>query len=112
MVWGRDRKKWQSLEAGDVADALLQMKPDEARKALKEIKSGKVPGFTPKEQRKIEADYKRASEGEKGISALLAGLKGGGSGSKNYANLPLRERVHPAEYKRILEREAKKQGLI
>lgn len=31
---------------------------------------------------------------------------------KNPATLPLKERVHPAEYRRILEREARKQGLL
>lgn len=31
---------------------------------------------------------------------------------KNPAALPLKDRVHPAEYRRILEREARKQGLL
>lgn len=106
------RRKWQSLEAGEMADALADMKPADAAKALKEIKGGKVPGLTPKQQKQIEADYKRASEGEKGMKALIAGFRGGGSGGRNYQNIPLKERVHPAEYKRILEREARRQGLI
>lgn len=106
------RRKWQSLEAGEMADALADMKPADAAKALKEIKGGKVPGLTPKQQKEIERDYRRASEGEKGLSALMAGLKGGGSRGRNYQNIPLKERVHPAEYRRILEREAKRQGLI
>lgn len=106
------KKKWESLPVDQVADALLSLPEKDAKKAMEDIKRGKVPGLTPKQQKQIEKDYERATRGETGVSALLAGMKGGGTGNKNYKNIPLKERVHPAEYKRILEREARKQGLM
>ena len=82
-------------------------------KKLKEIiKSGVVPQKDHKQLRKAAQNAKRAAEGERGTAALRAGLKGGGTGNRNHQNIPLKDRVHPAEYKRILEREAKKQGLL
>jgi hypothetical protein len=90
-------------------DEILEMKDRDLKKV---IASGKVPQKTPKELRKAAKDAKRASEGEKGTGALAAGLKGGGTGNRNYRNIPLKERVHPSEYRRILEREARKQGLL
>ncbi len=99
MGWfSSDKKKWQSLPADEVANALMAMKPEEAKKAMQEIKKGKVPGLTVKQQKQIEKDYKRAAEGERGVKALFAGFKGGGS--KNYGNLPARDRMHPSEYRR------------
>lgn len=88
-------------------DELLRMN-DKDLKAV--IASGKVPQKTAKELRKAAQEVKRKTEGERGIGALSAALKGGGS--KNYQNIPLKDRVHPAEYRRILEREARKQGLL
>lgn len=88
-------------------DELLEMNDRDLRKV---IESGKVPQKTPKELRKAAQTAKRAIEGEKGTGALVAGLKGGGA--RNHQNIPLKDRVHPAEYQRILEREAKKQGLL
>lgn len=88
-------------------DELLEMNDQDLKKV---IASGKVPQKTPKELRKAAQTAKRATEGEKGLGALAAGLKGGGS--KGHQNIPLKDRVHPAEYRRILEREAKKQGLL
>jgi hypothetical protein len=86
------------------------------------IKSGEVPTeFTSakvirKAARKDKRQTERALGGDRNAldSAVgfIAGVRGGGSGNRNYENIPLRERVHPAEYKRILEREAKRQGLI
>lgn len=107
-----NKKKWQSLPVEDVADALLSLPDKEAKKAIDDMKRGKIPGLTPKQQKKIEQDYKRASEGERGLAAIRDGLRGGGTGNRNYKNIPLKDRVHPSEYKRILEREAKKQGLL
>lgn len=104
------KRKWESLPADQVADALMGLPQKEAKKAMEDIKKGKVPGLSPKQQKQIEKDYQRQTQGERGLAALRDGLKGGGS--KNYNNLPLKDRVHPAEYKRILEREAKKQGLL
>lgn len=88
-------------------DELLEMNDRDLRKV---IESGKVPHKTPKELRKAAQVAKRATEGERGLGALAAGAKGGGA--KNHRNIPLKDRVHPAEYRRILEREARKQGLL
>lgn len=85
------------------------------------IGRGKVPQKSAKELRKAAKDVVRKTQGEKGLKALTAGAKGGGS--KNYQNIPLEGRVHPAEaarlrakeanrYARVLEREARKQGLL
>lgn len=101
------KRDWQSLPADEVAEACHK-----DPKLYQDLKKGKIPGLTGKQQKEIEKVYKRAYEGEKGLSALAAALKGGGSGNRNYQNIPLRDRVHPAEYRRILEREAKKQGLL
>lgn len=88
-------------------DELLSMKDAELKKL---IAAGKVPQKSPKELRKAAQEVKRKTEGERGLGALAAGMKGGGS--KNYQNIPLKDRVHPAEYRRILEREARRQGLL
>jgi hypothetical protein len=90
-------------------DELLKMKDEQLRKIIRE---GKVPQKTPKELRKAAQEAKRRTEGEVGLKALGAAMKGGGTKNKNFQNVPLKERVHPAEYKRILEREAKRQGLL
>jgi hypothetical protein len=90
-------------------DEILGMSDKKPREI---IESGKVPQKTPRELRKAAQVAKRAAEGERGLGALAAGMKGGGTGNRNYQNIPLKDRVHPSEYKRILEREAKKQGLL
>lgn len=110
MAWFSSKRKWESLPADEVAAEIKAMKPNDAKEALKRLKDGKVPGLTPKQQKAIQKEYERCYEGEKGLAALRDALKGGGS--KNYQNIPLRDRVHPSEYRRILEREAKKQGLL
>lgn len=103
-------KDWlnRKSESPDI-DELLSMKDRDLRKV---IESGRVPQKTPKELRKAAQEVKRRTEGERGIGALAAGLKSSGSGGKNYQNIPLKDRVHPAEYRRILHREAKRQGLL
>jgi hypothetical protein len=90
-------------------DELLAMNDRDLKKI---IESGVVPQKKPKELREAAKKAKRAAEGEKGLGALGAGLKGGGTGNRNYQNVPLKDRVHPAQYKAILEREARKQGLL
>ena len=90
-------------------EELLSMKDSDLRKV---IAQGKVPQKTPKDLRKAAQQAKRSADGERGIGALRAGLKGGGTGNRNYQNIPLKDRVHPAEYQRILQREARKQGLL
>ncbi len=91
------------------------------RTVNKLIKSGQVPTFfkSAKNLRKAAKNDRKETErcvsGESGVGALaaiLAGAKGGGTGNRRYQDIPLRDRVHPAEYKRILEREAKRQGLL
>lgn len=86
------------------------------------IKSGEVPTqFTDAKTLRVSArrekrQTERALGGDRNaldaVAGLAAGIRGGGSKGRNYHNIPLKERVHPAEYKRILEREAKRQGLI
>lgn len=106
-MFGRGKHESMSLAE------LLSKKNDEIDKL---IESGKIPTeFTSaKELRKTaKADRQlaeRCLNGERGAKALLPGFKGGGA--QNYKNVPLKERVHPSEYKRILEREAKRQGLL
>ncbi|HEU4751999.1 MAG TPA: hypothetical protein VFU47_02745 [Armatimonadota bacterium] len=104
-------KDWLSRKSeAPPIDELLDMSDRELRKV---IASGRVPQKSPKELRKAAQEVRRKTEGERGLGALRAGLSGNqGSGGKNYQNIPLRDRVHPAEYRRILHREAKRQGLL
>lgn len=93
-------------ESVSMAD-LLSMDDKTINKALK---GAKLPYKNAKELRAAAKSDRRKVEGEKGVSALLAGMKGGGT--DNYKNIPLRDRVHPWRYEQILHEEAKKQGLI
>lgn len=105
------RGTYTSLPLSDV------LKLDD-RTVNKMIKKGEVPAeFTDaKTLRKAAKRDKRLTEralsGERSIAPIIAALRGGGTGSSNYRNVPLKDRVHPAEYRRILQREAKKQGLL
>lgn len=105
MSWFSKKPNWESMPADEVAEMCWK-----DPKLYQELKKGKIPGISGSERAKIEKIYKRGYEGEKGLAALRAALQGGGR--RNYENIPLKERVHPSEYKRILEREAKKQGLL
>lgn len=89
-------------------DELLSMKDSEINKVLRGKKD--VPYRSAKELRAAARQDRRAFEGEKGVGAMLDGMRGGGA--RNYQNVPLKDRVHPAEYQRILAREAKRQGLL
>lgn len=88
------------------------------REINKMIKSGEVPTeFTSakvlrKAAKKDRKETERALNGERGVAPLIAGVLGGGTGNRNYQNIPLKERVHPARYRQILEAEARKQGLL
>lgn len=93
-------------------DELLELGNKSDKELRKIIESGRVPQRTAKELRQAAKEMVRKTEGERGTGALAAGLKGGGTRNRNHQNIPLKDRVHPAEYKRILEREAKRQGLI
>lgn len=90
-------------------DEILKMNNEKLRQIIRE---GRVPQKSPKELRKAAEAAKRAAEGERGLGAIRDARKHAGTGNRNYYNIPLKDRVHPAEYKRILEREAKKQGLL
>jgi len=111
MGWFK-RGRHESLSLSD-----LLGKDDKAINNL--IKSGEVPTeFTSAKvlrqaAKKDERLTKRALSGERGIAPLVAGILGErGTGNGNYRNIPLKDRVHPAEYRRILHNEAKKQGLL
>lgn len=91
-------------------DEFLEMNDREINKILRGKKD--IPYKSAKELRKAAKADRRAFEGEKGIGALVAGLRPGGTGNRRYQEVPLKDRVHPAEYRRILDREAKRQGLI
>lgn len=67
-------RKWQSLPADEVAEAINAMSKKDAESAMKQIKQGRVPGLTPKEQKQIEKDYQRMTEGERGLKASRAGI--------------------------------------
>lgn len=91
MGWG---KKQVSPEVG--AFEHLKEMDDSAIKAL--MKQHKVTAFkSPKELRKAadKVGFK-GLEGERGMQALLAGLKGGGTGNRNHQNIPAKDRVHPS----------------
>ena len=98
-------KKTESPYIGDLEDL-----GDKAIRDL--IKSGRIKGKNPKEVRKAAKEIRQKTEGERGLGAIRAAGRGGGTGNRNYQNVPLKDRVHPAEYQRILEREAKRQGLL
>jgi hypothetical protein len=102
--FGRGRSESVSL------DEFRTMAKASDKDLRKIIESGKVPQKSAKDLRKAAQEVVRKTEGERGFGALRAGLQGGGS--RNHQNIPLRDRVHPTEYRRILEREAKKQGLL
>jgi len=109
------RGKHESIPLSD----LLKKSDKEINKL---IQSGQVPTqFTDAKTLRVSArrekrQTERALGGDRNaldaVAGFVAGVRGGGSKGRNYQNIPLKERVHPAEYKRILEREAKRQGLI
>lgn len=121
-------------------DEVLDMKDKDIEKLLREKKA---PVRSAKELRKIAKEDTRRLEGEKGFAAFRAAVtERGGSGNRNYKNVPLKERMHPsqyakleksgrlgkpgtsfaqaaelkksnpAEYQKLLEQEARRQGLI
>lgn len=90
-MWG---KKQVSPEVG--AFKHLKEMDDSAIKAL--MKQHRVTAFkSPKELRKAadKVGFK-GLEGERGMQALLAGLKGGGTGNRNHRNIPEAQRQHPS----------------
>jgi hypothetical protein len=103
------RPKWQSLPADQIADQLKDLhergKVNDAKKMIEDIRRGKVPGITPKEQKEMQKFYKRVTEGEKGVKAAAASLrelrKMSGTGNRNYKNIPIEQRVHPSRLRDI-----------
>lgn len=108
MGWFSGKSSSHEVDAALAALEGARSRKDRDR-IMSQIKSGKF-GLSAKEVKQMQQVEKRATEGERGFGALGAALKGGGS--KNYQNIPLKDRVHPAEYQRILQREAKRQGLL
>lgn len=107
------RRRWESLPADEIAAQMQELhengKAGEAQKMLREIKRGKVPGVSPKEQKEMEKFYKRVTEGEKGIKAARASLAelkklGKQNGNNGYGNRPLSQRVHPSKLKEEIRR--------
>jgi hypothetical protein len=94
-----------------------ELKDMDDKSINKLIKDGRIPTeFTSAKvlRKAAKADKKlteRALKGERSIAPLVAGILGD-QGSRNHQNIPLKDRVHPAEYRRILEREARRQGLL
>ena len=80
-------------------DEMLEMKDKEIEKLLREKKA---PVRSAKELRKMAKDDRRRLEGEKGFAAFRAAVtEKGGSGNQNYKNVPLSQRVHPSQYKKL-----------
>jgi hypothetical protein len=115
MGWLSGRGKSESLSV----EELLAMSDKDIDRALKGGKKD-VPYRSAKELRQAAKKDRRAVMGEKGMGALLAGLgelraskgKSRGTGNQNYGNVPLKDRMHPAAYKALLDKEARRQGLL
>lgn len=85
--------------------SLLAMDDSAIDKLLKKHKD--TPFKNAKALRKASADGRRPVEGEKGMSAVLAGMKGGGTGNRNWKNQPVSSRVHPSRHRETLAKEAR-----
>lgn len=79
------KKKSESFTFAD----LLAQPDDVINKALK---GAKMPQKSAKDLRKAAKTDRRKLEGEKGMGALLAGMKGGGTGNQNYDKIPDKEK--------------------
>ncbi len=97
-------------ESVPVDEVLRGMTDKQIEKMIKTKKG--VPNLTAKQLREAAKADRRRLQGERGIAALIDGFSGGGTRDQRYQSLPLKDRVHPAEYRRILQREAKRQGLL
>lgn len=100
MGWGK--KKQVSPEVG----ALLDMDDKAIEKLLSQHKD--TPFKSARALRKASEEGRRPLEGEKGMGALLAGIRGGGSGSKNWRNQPVEGRVHPSRHRQALNEEVQR----
>jgi hypothetical protein len=96
------RKRDTSPQVG----LLLAMDDAAINKLLREHRG--TPFRNAKALRKASADGRRPIEGERGMGAIFAALEGGGTGNKNWKNLPVDARVHPSVHRETLAREARK----
>lgn len=92
-------------QVGPKVKDLLAMDDKAIEKLLEEHKG--TPFKSAKALRKATEDGRRPIEGEKGMGALLAGMKGGGTGNKNWRNQPVEARVHPSRHRAQLAQEVK-----
>jgi hypothetical protein len=82
------------------AEAIGELMKMDDTTIQKLMKQHKVGGFkNVKDLRKAVATGRKGLDGEKGMGALLAGLKGGGTGGSNYKNQPVSDRVHPSRHR-------------
>lgn len=79
---------------------------DKAIEALLKKHKG-TPFKSAKALRKASEDGRRPLEGERGMGAILAGMKGGGTGNRNWKNQPVEDRVHPSRHRETLAREVR-----
>lgn len=107
------KKKPESFEVGELTDAQVR---DVLRKK-------KAPMISPKEMRKMDKEALRKTVGEKGFAALQAAAKEQGQrrferlerdmrSGKDVHALTRMKTEDPKRYEQLLEREARKQGLI
>ena len=108
------------------------------RQIREALRKGKVPNLTPKEVRKMNKTEQRAAMGEKSFSAVTSAAKDivnrdaakvrkavderenqrmrsqkpSDFRTRSRASIPIKDTMHPAAYKHLLEREARKQGLL
>lgn len=95
------KKPTQSIEVS----RLLAMDNQDIEKLLKQHKG--TPFKNAKALRKASEDGRRPLEGERGMGAILAAMKGGGTGNQNWKNQPVSSRVHPSRHKAALFQEVK-----
>lgn len=84
-------------------ETLLNMDDKAIDQLLKQHRN--TPYKNAKALRKATEEGRRPLEGEKGMGALLAGLKGGGTGNRNWKNQPVEDRVHPSRHRETLQKE-------
>lgn len=108
-----DKRKPQSFEVGELSDSQIR----------DVLKKKKAPMISPKEMRKMDKEAIKKTVGEKGFGALQAAAQENRqrrferlerdmrSGSDPHA-LTRMKSEDPRRYEQLLDREAKRQGLI
>lgn len=90
------------------AEAIGELMSMDDKAIQKLMKQHHVGGFkSVKDLRKAVETGRKGLDGEKGMGALLAGLKGGGTGGSNYKNQPVSDRVHPAIHRKAWAEEVR-----